>query len=312
MTRRLLVSSVGSGVGRAILEAVRYGPHRYEVYGTNSIPLDEQDVAGLYRCPPTADRRGFQDAVLGAVWECGAAMVLAGRDADTEPLAEIAGDLRLAGAVVPSGPAPALAAAHDKLHTARLLPERFVPTAAELLDALHIAARWGWPLVVKPRFGFASRNVWLVRSQAELAAALGPDEIAQAFVPGAVARDHVGSAVSECPSGHHSVQVLLGPDSRVLGTITLVPARAGDGDVVAPILAAGMDDVAADLAGTLRRAGCTGPWNVQGGHLDGGGWRAFEVNARLTGWSGARPRLGLHEIDLLYDAFVGAGPGRAT
>ena len=165
-------------------------------------------------------------------------------------------------------------------------------------------------MVVKPRFGFASCDVRLVRTRAELAEALGPDEVAQAFVPGGVERDHVGSGIARCPNGHHSVQILLGPDCQALGMLTLVPSAPDDRpEAVVPILAAGMSNVADDLAGTLREAGCTGPWNVQGGRLEGGDWLAFEVNARLTGWSGARARLGLHEVDLLYDGFVWAGPG---
>ncbi|MCW2903866.1 MAG: Argininosuccinate lyase [Streptosporangiaceae bacterium] len=96
-----------------------------------------------------------------------------------------------------------------KQHVARAglrVPAFCAPASAE--EAVRFASRYGWPIVVKPRLGYASTGVRVIRSEDELRneyARRDPgDLLLESFVPGPVYHvDGVsaeGEVVFACPS----------------------------------------------------------------------------------------------------------------
>ena len=69
MTRRLLITGVGSRVGHAILAALRYSDASWHVVGVNSVAFN----AGIFGCdsawlvPPTSVREAFEARLLEVV-----------------------------------------------------------------------------------------------------------------------------------------------------------------------------------------------------------------------------------------------------
>ncbi len=69
MTRKLLITSVGSGVGHAILAALRRSDGPWYVVGVNSVAFS----AGVFGCdsawlvPPIAEREVFEARLLEVV-----------------------------------------------------------------------------------------------------------------------------------------------------------------------------------------------------------------------------------------------------
>lgn len=105
-------------------------------------------------------------------------------------------------------------------------PAFTVPT--DLADARHFAAEVGYPIVVKPRLGFASHGVSIVRDDAQLAAcavAWNPrDVLLEAFVPGEVY--HVDGFTQDGKVLHVAVSRYLNDclafqDCQPLGSIQL-------------------------------------------------------------------------------------------
>jgi hypothetical protein len=305
--RTLLVTSIGGGVGRAIVDAAALSPHHYVVTGLSTEPVSLAGAA-VVAAPPTRLHGAFRAAVIDALAGAGRVLVLAGRDEDTAVLAGMAEDVRAHGGVFPSAPAHAVVATFDKGRTAGLLggSVAFAPVAVTRSGARRLAARVGWPLVVKPRRGSASHGVRVVRNTTELLEAMSGDVVAQAYVPvpDSDARPWDGMW-SGGQDGEYSVQILLGPTSNLIGWCATRNTLADGRPVIAETVAGRViSDVATSVAAALASRGATGPWNVQG-RLDGRGHlRAFEVNARTTGITGLRASLGFNEVDLLYDAFM--------
>lgn len=290
-----MVTSLGSGVGRAIRQTIRASKHRYVLTGTSSVALKEQSEI-VYLCPPTADSPGFERALFEAVEQQRPHMLLPGRDEDAVVLAAHAPLLAQLGAQVIGGTLEMTRAALDKGASQGLTPNLFVRTACSPGEALALARDIGWPLVVKPRIGFASRGVGLVSSEASLIDTMRRDDIAQESL-------YLADSLPNVRHGEHSVQVLLGKDSVLLGVFHSVNELvAGRPTRVQTLPSTG--PVIRSLVAHLQALGGTGPWNFQGRRDVLGNLRFFEVNARMTGISGLRADLGFNEVDLLYEAFV--------
>ena len=305
--RRLLVTSIGSGVGRAVMDAVRHSDHHYEVTGLSTVPVDVPG-ATVRDASPTDSGVAFQDAVARAVADHQCELVLAGRDEDAAVLAGMAGRLWSLRAVFPSGPAGLVEATVDKSRTAVLLSPgvRFATTAVGLPAALQLAASTGWPLVLKPRRGCASRGVRLVHTEDDLRCALSPADLVQAYVPLLPTdRRPWDGLLPGGQDGEYSVQVMLGPASGLDGwNATRNTLENGCPMVAEVVRSGGLDDFVASTVRVLAARDGTGPWNLQGRIDARGGLHIFEVNARTTGLTGLRASLGFNEVDMLYDSFV--------
>ena len=308
--RVVLLTSAASGVGAAVQEAAAASRSSYRIVGTSSIPAALRDGDKALQCPATALREEFQRRILQLAGDLGTCLVVPGRDEDADALAEIASPLAACGAIPASGPARAVAAAYDKAATERLLAPLGLPVAAtadNMTDALTLASTRGWPLVVKPRHGNSSRGIRVVRGTAELHGCFrqGAD-IAQEFVP-LRPEDH-RSWDGRFPGGQdgeYSLQMLLGPEGKEVGHFcsrnTLTNGVPRLVETISNVQAGDLIRQARDAFGSLR---CWGAWNIQGRFCSGNAIRVFEVNARPTGLTGLRARLGFNELDLLYESMV--------
>ncbi len=301
--RTVLVTSAGSGVGRAIADAARISDHSYRVIGMDCRPAFADDV----RVPPTDSPEAFRRAVTAVARGAGPSLILPGRDPDVAVLADLTADLAAAGSIFPSGPSTAVTATLDKARTGDVLGigDVFASTATTVEGAQRIAAATGWPLVVKPRFGSASRAVRSAGCASELSAAMTPADVAQEFLPLLAAdRRPYDGTVAGRQDGEYSLQLVLGPRSEFLGSFCARHCLAAGRPVLVEVLDRAVAAPAlAVLVPALQRIGATGCWNFQG-RMAERGVRYFEVNGRTTGITGLRAALGFNELDLLYDAFV--------
>jgi hypothetical protein len=308
--RIVLLTSAGSGVGSAVQEAAAVSPSEYRIVGTSSVFAAMRTGERALRCPVTAQREAFQKNILRLAVSLGNCLVVPGRDEDADALGEIAPSLAAHGAALASGPAWAVSAAYDKAATPCLLASSRLPVAVaadNLTDALDVASTHGWPLVVKPRRGNSSREIRIVKSATELRACFrqGTD-IAQEFLSvGPQDRRSWDGRFHGGQYGEYSLQMLLDGESEEIGHFCSRNILA-DG---VPRLVETIDGAqVSDLIGQARDAFCSlqcwGAWNFQGRRGPDGTIRIFEVNARPTGITGLRARLGFNELDLLYESLL--------
>jgi carbamoyl-phosphate synthase large subunit len=160
----------------------------------------------------------------------------------------------------------------DKLATYEFLTEQGFrsPVTFAGLAGARAALRTGrlqYPLVVKPRFGFASRNLFLARSDREL-------EIFFAYAPDMIIQEQIGGE-------EHNLDVLCDLEGRVVSVVLKrkILMRAGETDQAETVRHAPALEVGVRLADALR---AVGPLDVDL-FVDGDEVIVLELNPRFGG-----------------------------
>ena len=302
MTRKLLITSVGSGVGHAILAALRRSEASWYVVGVNS----EAFSAGVFDCdsawlaPPVAQREAFEERLLEVVEAERPALIVPGRDDDLPILAARRERLADLGAFALVGSREAVDICSDKYRTAKVFRAAGLPfteTAASREEIEALLDACGFPLLAKPRRGYGSRGVRVLfdRDGIEAALAGGVEMVVQEYlVPGSwnKARGEISRADVERDGvlrqeDELSVQVLLGRGGKALGVIATRADKAhGDSLAIEVLDEPPFEVVAREGAELLGRHGMIGPCGITGRWLADGSWGYYEVNARCAGATG--------------------------
>ena len=325
---KLLISSVGSRVGKYILDVLEFpGLSRrslVRVVGTNSVA----DAPTNFRCdacylvPETASD-GYAERMREIVVEERPDLVLCGRDADTLPLSQLRERCpELEGPLTVGTPQSALIGL-NKWETWQFSRRHGLPCAETLLcdastdqDALKaFFGTAGFPLIAKPLQGFASRGVHFVRDPRE----------AQAFAwrEGYVLQEYLGdpsvlepyfeSLAGPPPlstgapgTGYCASQMVIAPDGEVSKPFaTLHPHEHGaPSQTLSVVTEPALESLSAAYGHALAGEGVRGPVNASFRRDRHGSWKLQELNLRNTGSTLARFLLGMDELYLIAHAFA--------
>ncbi|NML27791.1 ATP-grasp domain-containing protein [Zoogloea dura] len=315
-------SLVGQNV-LASLDGRRNGLHLAAINSVAAEPalfdFDEAFLCGNLRDDPDAFTRRFE-AILDALRPH---LVIPCRDDDVAYLAAhaeahpahaprfLCGARRPAEAMLDKAASAALAQDHG-------LP--FAPTLATDTDAdpsrlTAFAAHHGYPLIAKPRQGFASRGVFLVLNEAQLLRLAGrPDYILQAYLgdPDAV-RNYVEACARDgVPLFHsfemdkYSIQAFIAPDGQQAGLLATRHAmRQGRSERVAHENDPALLALGRRCASAFAAEGWRGPLNIQCQRSPAGDYGIYEFNGRYTGATSARRLLGYDEVGMGLAHFAG-------
>jgi carbamoyl-phosphate synthase large subunit len=326
---KIAVTSVGSLVGQNILDALEGRRDGVELVGINSTA----EAAGNFRCdraylaPPAAQAPAYLDRLGSILRDEAPGLVLPGRDDDVLALALLKeNDTRLRGAIT-VGPA----------HLARILGDKWDSQAFAQAHGLpyvdsvpaddpaavgRLLARFGYPLLAKPRDGNGSRGARIVFDDAQRAAlAARPGYLFQPYLepePELAAWRELtreGTPLFHAPTLRQiGCQAIIGADGRLRGLLcTVVELVMGRLERTFCLDDAEVADVALRYAEAFAAAGWTGALNLQGRRDDQGRLRVYELNGRLTGGTTARLHLGFDELAMLAEAFAGHRlPGRPS
>lgn len=293
MSHRVLVTAVGGNVGQGVVKALRAGARSYAITGTDMEPRSAgfAMVDAAVVMPPAADP-AFAAAMaevvvrerIEAIFVCSPAELpffLRER-----PALEAGTGVR-----VLLNPAEVIRIGRDKLETARFLdalgfasPQTARADDEPAVDDL--IARWGFPVIAKPRYGASSVNVFVLDSRAAIAAArtLVPDLILQRYLPDS--REELTAGVVGSAAAKSFARIVLRRD-LLQGTTyrtELVEDAAVEEQIVAMAQALGVE----------------GACNFQL-RLSDGQPLVFEINPRLSGTSGIRYLYGFNDPELWFE-----------
>jgi carbamoyl-phosphate synthase large subunit len=319
----ILVTGVGAGsTGEQVVKALRQGRRRYRIAVGNVDVARTEIVVGVERVAlPPADDPDYLRAVAAAARRVGARFVVPGTDVELVRIATGREALARLGDVIPLvNDAAVIATCTDKGETAAAVARAGLraPRTADCasVEAAVAAAgdRLGYPVVLKPRRGGGSADVWVAQDEEELR--FHATRVLRAG-GAAVVQEYVGDA------GHEfTVGVLHTPDGALAGSIALrrelssllsvrsrVPNRSGRAELGPELVISSgftqghMDDFPAVRAQAERLAGALGsrgPVNVQG-RLVGDALVVFEVNPRFSGTEAMRAMAGWNAAEALVD-----------
>lgn len=324
---RVLLLSGASLVGQNVLACLSSRRQSLRLAATNST-ADEPvlfDFDAVYLTPevrrePEAYARRFGEVLA----HFGPDLVIPCRDDDVSFLAHeclhrpamrdrfICGDAALATAML------------DKLESARLSARLGLPFAPTLgvdgrFDAARrFAAEHGYPLVCKPRRGFASRGVRLIIDERQLERACAqPDQVLQKYCgDGDAVRQLAEDSASSGIALFHTLEgIKLSIQASITraGTVGRVFAtgnamRFGRSESVHVVDDAQVIATGTRWAGAFAQAGWRGPLNIQGHRANDGAITIFEYNGRFTGATAARRLLGFDEVGMVLQDWLGVAP----
>lgn len=322
----LLITSVGSAVAQAILDVLDYPSCSrralIRLVGTNSVV----DAPTNFRCNtcylvPETLAADYPARICEILRAEKPDLILCGRDADTFALAELKeSDPTLPGAL-PIGSARAALIGNDKWQTFLFARRHKLPFADSFAPGesgggaalAEFCRRVGYPLVAKPRSGFASRGVYFVRNAEDAETMARPDYVLQEYLGDSrELEQYFASLVGPVPlftqapnPAHHSGWTMITPDGAlapimVTGQTMLNGAASATSLVDSPDL----QSILTAYARALFAEGGTGPLNVGFRRDRDGAWSVLEINLRNTGSTLSRFILGLDELYHIVQAFA--------
>src|SRR5688572_1736688 len=326
----LLVPAVGSVVAQNILNVLDYpGFSRralVRLVGTNSIAA----AFSNFRCgrcylvaeTASADHSARMRDILR---EEKPDLILCARDADTYALAELkARDSALTGRL-PVGSPPAALIGYAKWHTFLFARRHGLPFAASFPSGesgdpaalTEFCRRVGYPLVAKPRRGYATRGVYFVRNAEDAAPMARPDYLLQEYLGDPRELEAYCASlggpvplITQAPNaGYHATWTMIAPDgalSPIMATDQIFAHgyAVENRRVVDPDLCA----ITVAYARALHLEGGSGPLNIAFRRDRHGAWSVPEINLRNTGGTLSRFLLGLDELYHIVRAFAPGFP----
>ncbi|HEY3488300.1 MAG TPA: NAD-dependent epimerase/dehydratase family protein, partial [Gammaproteobacteria bacterium] len=308
-TIRVGISSVGSGVGQAVVDSCRLSGMPLHLIGYGNDPF----AFGAFDCHeqkilPSIYSAEYAEKLLEVCNKDSIDILIPGLDDELLLLAGHAETFRRAGTVVAvSGPGMLELCRDKALMWSKLskISDVFVPsyTRPSLLKAVA-AGLVQYPLIAKPLSGFASRGLFVIRDKSDLAKVTDAHVIQEIVVPAVSDTNHVRFLealnngeilqVSEI-----SAQILVGRSGREIGRF--LSCNKLNNGVPVEIIPLDAPEVWSEIDRLLpyfKEAGLVGPLNLQG-RLTDEGPRFFEMNARFTGITGLRALSGFNEVAAL-------------
>lgn len=323
MKPAILLLSGGSLVGQNVVQALGQRRKYLQLLATNSV-ADEpslQDFDEVRLAPPT-EGQDKQLAALVVDWMAATdiRLVVPCRDDDVAFLARLAERRPDIAPRLLCGAPKVADAMLDKWASWQFSASAGLPFAPSALatdrNAVRaLVERHGFPMIVKPRAGFASRGVRLLLEDVQVECVVGDESMLVQKYLGEVEpllefnRTIRGAGLPlfhSFESVKHSIQAMIAPDGELAGVFaTIHRMRQG--------MSVGVEDDPAEDALSLGRRcaavfashGWRGPLNIQCHRGTNGELGIYEFNGRFTGATAARALLGFDEVGLGLRLFGG-------
>lgn len=321
---RILITSVGGQVGQNILDVLEIRRNFVEVLGINSIA----ESHGNFRCdkiflvPPTEKESLFEKA-FEEILNCEQPdIILAGRDIDVLFLAGYKEKHPEIGHRFVCGNSSIAQIMYDKHRTYQYAVKNNLPFADTFLysersnqDGLNeFIAKHRFPLIVKPRRGCGSQNVFFLTNFREVKALIKKEEealIQEYLCPDENFDKYLANYKKGMPlffqvndNNHYVSQVVISPDQKVVGVFnsrhTMISGKAESSVVYENEK---VDMLVRAYVDALILAGWIGFLNIQFKPDRDGCWKVFEINSRMAGASSSRFLLGFDELGLMIKSF---------
>jgi nucleoside-diphosphate-sugar epimerase len=309
------ITSIGSGVGQSIIQSCRLSRLALHTVGLGSNPM----AFGAFDCDerrlvPPIKSPNYLDELLRACVDYGIKILIPGLDYDLPVLAAHRQQFAAEGVEVLIAGEEMIRLCRDKVWMSEAL-RRFSPAFVPSYDrgSLMKAAQQGqleYPLLAKPRGGFASRGLIVILNEDDLEAVTDDQVIQPLVCPHPSDRHYVDfmAAIGQraiTQVAEISIQLVVSKSGKLLGRMASYnKLNNGVPIEIFPIEDARIWEPIDAVFPFLVENGLRGPLNIQG-RLTAQGLRLFEMNARFTGITGLRAIMGFNEVETLIADFLG-------
>ncbi len=301
------ITSVGSGIGQSIITSCNLSKLPITTVGLGSNPLGY----GAYDCMkmdylPTIYASEYVDELIKKCIQYNIDLIIPGLDDEALILSENINKISDAGLKVIVSGFEFLKLVRDKERMCQELTpvaDIFVKSYDfETLKETIDTGKAKFPLIAKPRKGFASKGIEIILSEDDFYRITQDHIIQELAIPrqGDPFRESYLAQISKGinpQTSEISVQVVTDRKGDVIGKMASYNKLKNG--VPIEIIPYESDYVWSEinkLIPTLKELGHKGPLNIQGRWTDDG-LKIFEMNARFTGITGLRAIMGFNEVE---------------
>lgn len=313
-TITVLVTGVGGGVGQSIMKGLNLASDRREDIYYRTVGVDADPASsGLFRAEagytvPMADDSEYIDRLAEIARDEAVDVVIPGSDPEVSVIAENKAEITDRGEtdVLVSSP-ETVEIGRDKLRTHEFLTNQGFETPATVLarDANTLIEKNGFPLVVKPRYGSASRGLFVVTDSDELEFALeygSPESIVQEYlIPTAWDNQDLSASDLERQIDEFSTEVIVDSSGDIVHSLSNWRKMEDGVPSVAKIKP--YNEVREACEAVVEKLDALGPVNLQARVTDTG-VNFFELNPRFTGSTAVRCTAGFNGPDAMVRHLV--------
>jgi nucleoside-diphosphate-sugar epimerase len=301
------ISCIGSGVGQSVINSLRLSRLSLKTVGLGTNPF----AYGAYDCD-TYDYtksiydKGYVDNLIEKCKEHNIDLVIPGLDDEALIYAQNAEKFKKAGIKAMYADEDLISICRDKERMSLELNkvvDVFVKSYNKKTLSDDIASgKVKFPFIAKPRGGFASRGVEIIRSEEDIIKITDEHIIQELAIPckvdpnyeyyvGQIAKNR-NPQVSEI-----SIQVVYSPEGKLMGRMfSYNKLNNGVPIEIVPYENDYIWSIVDKLTPVLLKMGLRGPLNIQG-RLTENGLKLFEMNPRFTGITGLRALMGFNEVE---------------
>ncbi len=286
------MTAIGSTTGQSVVKGLRSGVPSARILGVDIHP--EWSIAGSNMVDrfvrvPRADDPGYLPAIERLCKEHDVAAIFPVFDTELGVLARAEERAESWDARLWLSPPHSVAMANDKWKTHLFFRELGIDSPASWLPEMVRENRPEFPLVVKPRNGVSSRDVFIVADEHELDHAL-------ARVEGAIVQEYLDGP-------ELTIDVTTDWDGEILGVVARmrVDVRSGLSYKGLTIDEPGLVESSIRIA---RAMNLRGPANIQCRRV-GDTFRFFEINPRFSGTLPLSIAAGVNSPAMLWRSTLG-------
>jgi carbamoylphosphate synthase large subunit len=307
----IAITAVGGGVGQSVLRALRLSSLPLRTIGFDANPWS----AGLYSCSkgytiPHSSDPSFVERLLEKLLKEKVKVLILGSDPEVVAISRARERFLSSGIFPVTGSAESVRLCRDKLAGYKFFKEHGIPFARTVpaSEASALADEVGFPLIVKPAGGSASRGITIAFNKAQLELQLEDEtKIVQEYlIPKSwrkkqheLTRQDVYEDGVLLQTEEISIQILYDHQGNLLGKFTSCNVlKDGVPMLIDPMTVPQAEAIALKMASLLAEKGLVGPCNLQCKMTELGPI-FFEMNPRFTGITAVRAAMGFNEVEAI-------------
>lgn len=314
------ISCIGSGVGQSVINSIRLSrlPLKTVGLGTNPFAYGAYDC-DIYDYTKSIYEKGYIDNLIEKCREHNIDLIIPGLDDEALIYAQNADNFKKAGIKAIYADEDLISICRDKermsLELNKIVDVFVKSYNKETLTEDIASGKVKFPFIAKPRGGFASKGVEIIRSEDDLSK-ITDDHIIQELAIPVKDDPNYSFYMSQIAKNRNtqvaevSIQLVYSPEGELMGRMfSYNKLNNGVPIEIVPYENDYIWSVVDQLTPTLLKLGLRGPINIQG-RLTEDGLKLFEMNPRFTGITGLRALMGFNEVEACVKEWLGIDKGK--
>lgn len=307
----LLVLSIEKQVSREIILCAKYSSKEYYIVGATTC-LNTPHTHLCDKLLKLDSNISYSNQIMEICKEFKVSFILSGIEEDLIILSQLKSKLGEMGILCPVSKPAVIETLHNKRKCGKLFSglNNCYANTETINNTLNQLKSIKFPVIVKPTYGYRSKDIALLENQESLKPYLnikeGKEYIIQEFLENFEHRLECKPKIKNeiIQEKEYSFQIIIGCKKKSIGIFGSVNSlESGIPVIIETIDVRKYLDQLTPIINFLINYGVIGCINIQGIRVSEEKIKFFEINPRFTAMSSVRAELGFNELDILFEYF---------